>query len=82
VGFVFYVYRGPQRKVPSLYDAIKEAMLKPVEIEPLIYPELCAPEQVAMVREIVFSKDVHLILLEGAQGMDRVVNTLETDFFV
>lgn len=45
-------------------------MLTPVEIEPLIYPELCVPEQVAMMREIVFSKNVRLVLIEGAQGMD------------
>jgi hypothetical protein len=81
-GIVFYVHEQSKHWDWCNYDVIKKSMLKPVKIGPLDYPELCVPEHVAMMREVVFSDDVHLILLEGAQGMDRVVNTLEADFFV
>jgi hypothetical protein len=81
-GIVFYIHERSQPKVLNNYDVIKKAMLKPVRIESLDYPELCVPEQVAKMRELVFSKDIHLTLIEGAHGTDRVVNILEPDLFV
>ena len=50
------------------YDVIKAAMLTEITTKPFLYPELCIPEQVAVMRDIVFSDTARVVLIEGAQG--------------
>ena len=50
------------------YDVIKAAMLTEITTKPFVYPELCIPEQVAVMRDIVFSDTAKVVLIEGAQG--------------
>ena len=67
-GIVFYVNEKLKYSDKRKYKVIKAAMLKEITIAPFKYPELCIPEQAAVMRDIVFSDSAKLVLIEGAQG--------------
>lgn len=71
-GTLFGVYIALQERskysVGKRYKVVKGAMLSPISMEPLKYPELYAKDQVDMIHDLVFSNDTSLVLIEGAQG--------------
>ena len=50
------------------YQVVKEAMLQPITPKHEKYPELSVPEHISLLRELVFSNNPQLCLIEGAQG--------------
>ena len=69
VGTVFYMEDQAKHSDRRKYNVVRDAMLQPVPIEPLEYPELYAKDQVDMMHRLIFSKEARLALVEGAQGI-------------
>jgi len=69
-GIAAWIYFEEKKKQSksTKYDVIKEAMLQPITLKHEKYPELSVPEHISLLRELVFSNNPQLCLIEGAQG--------------
>jgi len=66
---IYYAIKDQSKYSKSTkYSVIKEAMLQPITVKSIKYPEVHVPEHVDMLHQLVFSEDPHLCLIEGAQG--------------
>jgi hypothetical protein len=57
-----------QRREERKHSIVKDAMMQPLYVPQKIYPELIVKDQVDMMRGLIFSNEVSLVLIEGAQG--------------